>query len=93
MKRRIRKVANFFAFNLLFFALYLNFIHKDKSSIPGDDQIVQPKTAAFSGNELVDNPEQYLQKKNQNTASVAGQQPASAKTVQNDGAALKLSIN
>lgn len=30
MKRRIRKIINFFAFNLLFFALYLNFIHKDK---------------------------------------------------------------
>ncbi len=30
MKRRVRKIANFFAFNLLFFALYLNFIHRDK---------------------------------------------------------------
>jgi len=30
MKRRVFKVLNFFAFNLLFFALYLNFIHKDK---------------------------------------------------------------
>ena len=29
MKSRVRKIANFFAFNLLFFALYLNFIHKD----------------------------------------------------------------
>ena len=33
MKRRIRKIANFFAFNLLFFALYLNFIHKDKATV------------------------------------------------------------
>jgi hypothetical protein len=31
MKRRAFKVLNFFAFNLLFFALYLNFIHKDKN--------------------------------------------------------------
>ena len=31
MKRRVRKIANFFAFNLLFFALYLNFIHKDNT--------------------------------------------------------------
>jgi len=31
MKRRIRKIVNFFSFNLLFFALYLNFIHKDKA--------------------------------------------------------------
>jgi hypothetical protein len=30
MKRRVRKIANFFAFNLLFFALYLNFIHRIK---------------------------------------------------------------
>ena len=33
MKRRIRKIVNFFAFNLLFFALYLNFIHKDNEKI------------------------------------------------------------
>ncbi|MBK8142369.1 MAG: hypothetical protein IPK57_16310 [Chitinophagaceae bacterium] len=33
MKRRVRKIANFFAFNLLFFALYLNFIHKDKAVV------------------------------------------------------------
>ena len=32
MKIRIRKIVNFVAFNLLFFALYLNFIHKDKPS-------------------------------------------------------------
>jgi hypothetical protein len=93
MKRRIRKVANFFAFNLLFFALYLNFIHKDKSSVPGGDQIAQPKTAAFGGTVLVDNPDQYLQKKNQTTASVAAQESAPVKSVQNEGTALKLSIN
>jgi hypothetical protein len=35
MKRKTRRVVNFFAFNLLFFALYLNFIHKDKpAAIP-----------------------------------------------------------
>ncbi|MBC7872356.1 MAG: hypothetical protein H7Y01_00080 [Ferruginibacter sp.] len=65
MKRRVRKIANFFAFNLLFFALYLNFIHKDKSVVPGSEQAVQTKTAAFSGTVLVDNPEQYLQKKSE----------------------------
>lgn len=32
MKRRIRRITNFFAFNLLFFALYLNFIHKDNAN-------------------------------------------------------------
>ena len=92
MKRRIRKVANFFAFNLLFFALYLNFIHKDKIAVGGGEQTVQPKAAAFSGTVLVDNPEQYLQKKNE-TTTVAAQEPVSAKTEQNEGTALKLSIN
>ena len=70
MKRRVRKVANFFAFNLLFFALYLNFIHKDKTANAGGEQSVQPKTAAFSGTVLVENPEEYLQKKNQATLAV-----------------------
>jgi hypothetical protein len=64
MKRRVRKIANFFAFNLLFFALYLNFIHKDKvSAIPVASESTQQTTAAFSGTVLVENPEQYLQKK------------------------------
>lgn len=65
MKRRVRKVANFFAFNLLFFALYLNFIHKDKSGISvvaPEQPSVQAKTEAFSGTVLVDNPEVYLHK-------------------------------
>jgi hypothetical protein len=48
MKRRVRRIANFFAFNLLFFALYLNFIHKDKVAAPIIDNGVQ-RTAAFSG--------------------------------------------
>lgn len=92
MKRRIRKVANFFAFNLLFFALYLNFIHKDKSSLPTiTDQTVQTQTAAFSGSVLVENPEKYLQKKNETTVAI--QQPSSSKTEENDETALKLSIN
>ena len=91
MKRRVRKIANFFAFNLLFFALYLNFIHKDKIVVGGGDQTVQPKAAAFSGTVMVDNPEQYLQKNTEQ--SVANQPPVSAKTEQNDGMALKLSIN
>ncbi len=33
MRNRLRKVTNFFAFNLLFFALYLNFIHKDSNAL------------------------------------------------------------
>ena len=31
MSRSVRHIVNFFAFNLLFFSLYLNFIHKDSS--------------------------------------------------------------
>ncbi|HYC39707.1 MAG TPA: hypothetical protein VEB63_04400 [Chitinophagaceae bacterium] len=50
MKRRVSKILNFFAFNLLFFALYLNFIHKDSSSIPMATQ--QP---AFSETASVEN--------------------------------------
>lgn len=94
MKRRVRKVANFFAFNLLFFALYLNFIHKDNSAMPAGDETVLPKTAAFSGTVLVENPEQYLQKKNQATASVtASEEPVANKTASEQTTALKLSIN
>jgi hypothetical protein len=59
MKKRVRKVANFLAFNLLFFALYLNFIHKDKPTMISD-KTLQPETAAFSGTILVTNPEKYL---------------------------------
>ena len=61
MKKRLSRVINFFAFNLLFFALYLNFIHKDSSA-----QEVLPKTtpaATVKGTTLVDNPQQYLDKK------------------------------
>ena len=64
MKKRVRKIANFFAFNLLFFALYLNFIHKDKSAISFiSTPPVQQNKAAFSGTVLVENPDQDLQKK------------------------------
>jgi hypothetical protein len=65
MKRRIRKIVNFFAFNLLFFALYLNFIHKDRAN--GDiapSVVSSPVTnsAAYTGTVLVQNPEKYLRK-------------------------------
>lgn len=60
MKKRIRKVANFLAFNLLFFALYLNFIHKDKLPAMSMEKTDQPAAAAFSGTVLVENPEKYI---------------------------------
>jgi hypothetical protein len=63
MKKRVSRVLNFFAFNLLFFALYLNFVHKDTNA----QAAVSPKTQAHAvnGTVLVSNPEQYLQGKQQ----------------------------
>ena len=60
MRTRLRKIANFLAFNFLFFALYLNFIHKDKQLVLGTEQSVKPTAAAFSGTVLVKNPQKYL---------------------------------
>ena len=71
MKRRIRKIVNFFAFNLLFFALYLNFIHKDKvnNEIAPAATISTPNNgaAAYTGTIPVKNPEKYLTKEAQNS--------------------------
>jgi len=93
MKRRVRKIVNFFAFNLLFFALYLNFIHKDNVATAA---ITQPNnqanTAAFSGTVLVENPEQYL-KKNEATPAVAEPVTTENKTEQTTSQPLRLSIN
>ena len=61
MKKRIRKVANFLAFNLLFFALYLNFIHQDKQAVINVDRTTTPSSAAFSGTILEEHPEKYLE--------------------------------
>jgi hypothetical protein len=88
MKRRVRKIANFFAFNLLFFALYLNFIHKDKVAVAGPAPDSQANTAAFSGTVLVENPTEYLNK-TEGATTVA--QPAAKE--ENNNTALKLSIN
>jgi hypothetical protein len=91
MKRRVRKIANFFAFNLLFFALYLNFIHKDKSNLVTTSPAQQTSSnTAFSGTVLVETPEQIIKKE-----TIAVQQaPAQKQAVEkNDGVALKLSIN
>ncbi len=87
MKRRVRKIANFFAFNLLFFALYLNFIHKDKAPVnfAGEQAAIQQNTAAFSGTILVES------KQAEKKATVT---PASEPKAENSStAALKLSIN
>jgi hypothetical protein len=87
MKRRVRKIANFFAFNLLFFALYLNFIHKDKSVVLTTPATTQT-SAAFSGTELMGNPDQYVKKE---ASPALPAQPAERTT--DNGTALKLSIN
>ena len=62
MKRRVRKIVNFFAFNLLFFALYLNFIHKDKTTTT--TQSTHTSASVFTGTTTVENPENYLNKTN-----------------------------
>jgi len=61
MKKRISRILNFLAFNLLFFALYLNFIHKDNNAQPAP---VAKTTMGntVKGTVLVTNPEQYLNK-------------------------------
>jgi hypothetical protein len=65
MKRRIRKIVNFFAFNLLFFALYLNFIHKDRSNDIIPASVVSTSSnnsAVYTGTVLVQNQEKNLNK-------------------------------
>jgi len=82
MKKRLSRVLNFFAFNLLFFALYLNFIHKDSSV-----QETLPKansTSSVKGSTLVDNPEQYLNNAVKQTGTA---------DLKNEGEALKPSYN
>ena len=73
MKRRIRKIVNFFAFNLLFFALYLNFIHKDRANNDIAPAAVvssqNTSAAAYTGTVLVQNPEKYLNKEAQQPQS------------------------
>ena len=59
MKIRIRKIFNFVAFNLLFFALYLNFIHKDKPSAIEQGNIESIETQNKPA--LVENNSSYLE--------------------------------
>ena len=87
MKRRVRKIANFFAFNLLFFALYLNFIHKDKIDQTTTTPQTKQQTAAFSGTVLVENPEK------KNSVPVSEPEPEAPKTQHETSAPLKLTIN
>lgn len=92
MKRRIRKVINFFAFNLLFFALYLNFIHRDRVTSVATSQQQASLRPVINGTVLVQNPEKYLQQKS-NSAPVTPQQTSENGKAEATAAALKLSIN
>jgi hypothetical protein len=78
MKRRIRKIVNFFAFNLLFFALYLNFIHKDRANndiAPAAVVSTQAINAsAYTGTVLVQNPEKFIRKEEENQETKNSQQ-------------------
>ena len=69
MKKRISRVLNFFAFNLLFFALYLNFVHKDSNTPTSPAS----KTAAANvrGTVVVSSPEQYLTRNQVKTEAAA----------------------
>ena len=70
MKKRISRVLNFFAFNLLFFALYLNFIHKDNNVATA--AVTKPANT-IKGTVLVNNPEQYLNKSDIKTVAATAQ--------------------
>ena len=80
MNPRVFKIANFFAFNLLFFALYLNFVHKDKNVQQAINTSAQTHVASGS----IESTERYVQKEK------------AAKNVTSEKAgtkALKLSFN
>jgi hypothetical protein len=67
MKKRISRVLNFLAFNLLFFALYLNFIHKDSNAQATAG--TKPSTPTAKGTVLVKNPDQFIKQNNHTLAT------------------------
>lgn len=71
MKKRVSRIVNFFAINLLFFALYLNFVHKDTNTIT--TTAATHPTVSPSQTVLVDNPEQYLKKEHQKATTTTNQ--------------------
>jgi hypothetical protein len=82
MKRRIRRIANFFAFNLLFFALYLNFIHKDKAAALPEQGIQTTAAVSGGGTILVNNPEKYLEPKAASSSATSTQQTTAGNTAE-----------
>lgn len=75
MKKRITTVLNFFAFNLLFFALYLNFVHKDKNIIESLHNV----HSITNGAALVETGDQ-LSQKNQSKENAADASKVMAKS-------------
>jgi hypothetical protein len=84
MKRRLHKIANFFAFNLLFFALYLNFIHRDKTAVNTSNN----KTTAFGQTVIIE-----ANNTAKNNTAIMPVQQASAANLQSNTEPLRLSIN
>ena len=60
MKRRIYNVANFFALNILFFALYLNFIQQKQKTISPAAVVSEFQQAKTNSTTPITNPEQYI---------------------------------
>ncbi len=86
MKTRLFKVLNFFALNVLFFTLFLNFIHKAGNATPAIQPV--PTNTSIKATVLIERPEQYLQK------STARQKSAKSSSEEvNNLEALKLSFN
>ena len=84
MKRRVSKILNFIAFNLLFFALYLNFVHKDSNATPVvPTKQNQPATTTV----IADKPVQVAEKQDATTAE------KQHGTLADNTIALKLSFN
>jgi hypothetical protein len=60
MKNRLFRTLNFCALNVLFFAIYLNFIHKDQNQTATVEQ--NQSALMQEGAVLVSNPEKVLDK-------------------------------
>lgn len=86
MQKRVYMFFNFFAFNLLFFALYLNFIHKDvEAALP---VLPQPTPVEVSVPAVVRPIEPAVTEK-----AVVGKTNKNTSTIEKQGEALKLSMN
>lgn len=60
MKKRIYNLANFLAFNVLFFAVYLNFIQKTNNPASTSKSSVKTEKETLLQTQVVENPEEYI---------------------------------